>query len=151
MKITKCIFIVVCLFVLLSGCDKNAISVVPVSGTVVYQGQGVEKAVVVFIPADDSTSDRSASATTNSQGEFVLETLTATKSGAMIGNYVVVIDKSVPIDTSGKILTDEELINLQSPPKMKNILPKKYADRSTTPLKVEITKNKNIFQFELTD
>lgn len=78
-----------------------------------------------------------------------METLAATKSGSMIGD-VVVIEKSIPVNSSGKVLTDEEMLRLPSSPQIKNILSKKYVNCSTTPLKAKVKKGKNMFPFELT-
>jgi hypothetical protein len=81
--------------VVLAGCDKApALKTLPVTGTVKYNGQAIEGAVVNFMCETTSDSkQRSASGQTDSAGKFTLQTASGAKllPGAMEGTYTVII------------------------------------------------------------
>jgi hypothetical protein len=156
MKTMKHFFCVIVIVLLVNGCSSSGISTVNVSGDVSYQGKPLENALVVFLPVVENKGIRGASATTDANGKFTLETLGATKTGAMLGNYNVVVTKEV--QTNQEQMDAEYAANKDNPsyssstmPQFKNLLPKKYAEQSTTPLKAEVKKGKNHFVFELTE
>ena len=137
-----------------TGCgNKNGLSgLVPAKGVVTYKGSPVEGATLLFVPAGTASSEqRSASATTEADGTFVVMTLQP-KDGIFPGQYKVVITKLVP----DKVYTEEELKASNgkgiAPPKFTNKLPAKYADQTKTPESITFDKkgNTNIV-LELTD
>ena len=76
---------------LLTGCGGGADrpAMVPVSGTVNYNGSPVEGATVTFAAG---TSSRSSNGVSDSSGKFKLTTFD-TNDGAPVGEYVVTIAK----------------------------------------------------------
>ena len=147
--------LVLTLAVCSAGCGKTGqlSGLVPAKGVVTYKGAPVEGATIMFIPTGGSTSSeqRSASATTEADGTFVVMTLQP-KDGIFPGQYKVVITKLVP----DKVYTEEELKASNgmgiAPPTFTNKLPAKYADQKSTPESITFDKkgNTNIV-FELTD
>lgn len=142
---------VVCLLMLVAvGCAGPALDgTVPVSGTVTYQGEPVEGAMVMFIPEGDW---RAASGRADADGRFHLSTL-APSDGAMVGSYKVTISKT---EVSASRESDE------APPPSRNpewppitateLVPVKYKRPETSGLEVEVTSNgENDFSFELED
>ena len=127
----------------LAGCGggSTGAEIVPVKGTVKYQGKPVPKLSVAFIPQEGTL----AYGTTDANGQFALMTNKA-GDGAKVGTYKVAISY-VPDETpampgfpgSEKVVT--------SP------IPMKYAAVETSGLTQTVDKNasKNNFTFELTD
>jgi hypothetical protein len=81
---------------LISGCNKGGekLPTVPVTGTVTYKGSPVEGATVSLIAKQPD--GRGASGTTDSQGQFKLETFVGGNNmlaGAMPGDYSVTVRK----------------------------------------------------------
>jgi hypothetical protein len=143
--------ICVCFAIFCIGCSPVGIGTVPVTGSVTYKGEPIAEALVTFLPAESSASDRGASATTDAKGEFTLKTIAATKSGAMLGNYIVLVEKKIPVNSSGKALTEEEIKQAIFMPIMKNLLPSKYEKKDSTEFTVTVEKKKNSFKLELKD
>jgi hypothetical protein len=87
------------LVVSFSGCSGGTPTLkgaVPVTGTVTYNGNPVEGAMVGFLPADKQTG-KPANAVTNAEGKFELNTYVAGTnqvSGALPGDYSVTIIKA---------------------------------------------------------
>jgi hypothetical protein len=123
----------------ISGCGQRGISVVPVTGEVTCGGEPLAGALVTFIPAEGSQSDRSASAETNAEGGFALYTLAAEKPGALPGDYVVLIEKTAATGGAGG-----------ANPVVTVVTPKRYARPNTTPLTATVEKRgKNHFVLEM--
>jgi hypothetical protein len=138
------------------GCNSGGISVSSVTGEVTYNGQPVENALISFVP--QSPNGRGASGQSESNGTFVLLTQGATKSGAMSGEYKILVSKLVEIDESGKevirqVAKGYDPNNAQEEKRypQKNLLPEKYAKEETTNLIVTVEKKKNHFKLELKD
>jgi hypothetical protein len=160
-KITKTIMFIVVVttifFGCFAGCAPRGISVVSVTGTVTYNGQPVENALISFVPQSPET--RGASAITDRRGEFSLLTQGATGSGAMPGEYKVLVSKLVEVDESGKEVVRKPAEkfdpNNPSPQEImypqKNLLPEKYNREETTDLTANITKGKNRVLLNLED
>ena len=128
--------------------------VVPVSGTVTYQGKPVEGANVIFAP--EAPAARSASGTTEADGRFQLTTLQP-DDGALCGKYKVAISK-VQVANA---MTAEEMTSAEArkkfeknggPPKLdvKSELPEDYQDAASSGLTAEVTDSgANDFTFDL--
>lgn len=123
--------------VLLAGCGgtTGVAGVVPVSGTVDYQGQAVAGATVVFHPDGEG---RAASGITDAQGRFALTTLTA-GDGALPGAYQVTVTKTEVI---GGGTGDEEpgssALGQAAGPTVNSLLPEKYSRLETSGLTAEV-------------
>lgn len=135
--------IVCCLAVLvIAGCSKSVgPETVAVTGTVTLDGTPVEGAVVVFTPATQTTSSQQAAqGETDSVGKYEIQTYvseTSTyKSGITPGSYVITVTKlELPTDMRGQ---------------PKHVLPKKYRNTATTPLKADVSVGvPAVFDFEL--
>jgi hypothetical protein len=129
---------------LLAGCGQTSRNpdVVPVTGTVTYQGQPVAEANVVF-----QSNEHGSFGVTDSRGRFQLQTLEP-GDGAFGGEYAVIISKvqvTVP-------QFDEGHPQYVPPPPPKYLVPKKYSDARTAGLTASVVKGqKNDFSFELKD
>ncbi|MDR1140418.1 MAG: hypothetical protein LBL62_01910 [Planctomycetaceae bacterium] len=139
------------------GCTAKGIPVVSVTGTVTYQGKPIANALVAFIP--QSSELRGASAMTKDNGTFTLLTQGAATSGAMAGEYKILVSKFIEVDNFGKEVIREPSgpYNPNNPPPLqiqypqKNLLPEKYNNAETTPLTANITKGKNHLVLQLDD
>ncbi len=147
----------------LTGCGGGADrpAMVPVSGTVNYNGGPVEGATVTFAAG---TSARSSSGTTDASGKFKLTTFD-TNDGAPVGEYIVTIAKfeaEAGVD-SGAGSTPEKMKEMMEKqqalmsgkavaetPKAK--LPTKYAEGKTSgETRKVVAGEANDFTFTLTD
>lgn len=134
---------------IVAGCTPSGHPVTAVTGTVHYQGNPVEEALVSFIP---TTPDGvGAGGTTDENGRYILLSQGAQTAGALKGDYIVCVTKVVPVDASGQPMSREDVNKLKNAPHTKNILPDRYATKDATELKATVTKGKNVFPFELND
>jgi hypothetical protein len=138
------------------GCNSGGISVSSVTGEVTYNGKPVENALISFVP--QSPNGRGASGQSESNGTFVLLTQSATKNGAIPGEYKILVSKFVEIDSSGNEVKrqftrgyDPNNTQEQKMYPLKNLLPEKYSKEETTDLIVTVEKKKNHFKLELKD
>ena len=147
----------------LTGCGGGADrpAMVPVSGTVNYNGSPVEGATVTFAAG---TSARSSSGVSDSSGKFKLTTFDS-NDGAPVGEYVVTIakfDAEAGTDTAAgsspekmKEMMDKQkaLMSGQTvADKPKAKLPAKYADGKTSgETRKVVAGEANDFTFTLTD
>ena len=129
-----------------AGCGKKGPTLASVDGTIRYQGQPLVGANVAFMPAE--RGGRSATATTDAQGSYRLETLGLGK-GALVGKHLVSIAlRAAPTP-------DPSENNL--PPEMrrgkpgKPLIPIKYFTPEKSGLTAEVADvNENRFDFDLT-
>lgn len=118
------------------GCrDTSRLKLVAVQGTVTFQGKTVAGANVFFVPAKGPR----ASGETDRNGRFRLMTYSS-GDGAVPGDFMVGITKFVKDEaTSGDPV-----------PKLKNELPEKYSNPSTSTLTATVEAGKkNDFSFDL--
>ena len=148
---------------LLTGCGGGADrpAMVPVSGTVNYNGSPVEGATVTFAAG---TSARSSTGVTDSSGKFKLTTFD-TNDGAPVGEYIVTIAKfeaEAGVDSAAGSSPEkmQEMMAKQGAlmsgkavaeaPKAK--LPTKYADGATSgETRKVVAGETNDFAFTLAD
>lgn len=149
-----------------TGCNNPDARFAKIEGTVTFNGATVEGANVTFSPTGDVGEP--ASGLTDANGKFTLTTPGAESggSGAVPGEYVVLISKTETTQTTDpdelleqrKEITYEELQSRlaakggsKTTYSHKQVLPRKY-DENTSPLKATVVKGKNPpFVFELTD
>jgi hypothetical protein len=121
----------------LSGCGSNEIKptlekVVPVSGTLTYQGKPLENYQVSFIPTDGR---RAAVGITDVAGRFTLGT-NDIGDGAPPGKHKVSVTFAPPSpddSATSSPVDDPELL-----PKPKVAIPKKYGNPETSGLQQEV-------------
>lgn len=148
--------VLVSLLIVAAGCGGSSRpETFKVSGKVTLNGDPVEGAHVVFIPAPNS-SGRTARGTTDSTGAYSLTTFD-TNDGAMSGEYTVTISKSEanPVDSQVINLDDpgEAYSQMMTAPPQKvdekGVLPGIYADPNTSPEKRTVEASPNEFNFDL--
>ena len=114
----------------MNGCSRapERLPVVPVQGVVIFQDQPLANALVTFHPAEGSDPKAvSGRATSGADGTFALSTHDA-NDGASVGKYRVTVE-CYQIRGEGS--------QWEPGP---NILPPLYANPSTTPIEVSVTK-----------
>lgn len=149
-----------------TGCKNPDARFAKVEGTITFNGTAIEGANVTFVPV--GAGGESATGLTNASGTFTLTTPGAqnTGSGAVPGEYVVLVSKMATTQTTdpdelleqkGEITYEELQKRLMAKGgskttySHKQLLPRKY-DENTSPLKATVIKGKNPpFVFELTD
>lgn len=116
-----------------------------VSGTVLYKGQPVEGATVIFHPKGEGPIAKPAQGKTDSGGHFSVTTYFGPDdqpAGAMPGDYVV---------TVSKIDEPQGAFDPHKDPPPKHHLPLKYEGALTTPLAVTIKAGSNRPELKLED
>lgn len=172
--------LIVCGALVLTGCGKQgSIKTYPVSGTVTYNGKPVDQANVVYVPANPDSPR--VSGTTDADGKFAVTTFVSSSEilrGAPANEYKVLVTKmKVNVDDATakdmanyKDLSDADKMKLaqkmmagpppgQGGPTEKaeqkgptSLLPEKYGDLKTTPLKVTVVSGANDpSEFKLSD
>jgi hypothetical protein len=137
-----------------SGCGKDRLDVSPVRGKVVYNGQGVPNATVIFFPVDAS-DERAAKmrpfAYADGGGQFEVKTY-VNGDGAPPGKYRVSIIAPGPA-RAPKGTKDGPAEPAPAPGSAVRVPPaivKKYANVDTSGLEVEIQDGENnLAPFEL--
>ncbi len=142
------------------GCGGGgSANTVPVTGTVTYNNQPVEGAVVSFIPVREG---QSAIGKTNASGRYTMRT--AQSDGVVPGQYRVKIEKfeggERATGPSGPTVEEypadyaetEAQAGAAPTPAPKHLLPAKYADPTTSGFTVTVSSGQqNTFDFALTD
>jgi hypothetical protein len=150
-----------CVVLLAAGCGaaggKPAPEVVPVEGTVMYNGQPVAGATVSF---HHEKAPRVASGVTDAEGKFQLSMLEA-NDGAMPGDNAITVTKVeagaapvVPPSDDPAVMAQMYQEHLQgtAPKGPKDLLPSKYANQATSGLKETVKQDgENKFVLQLTD
>ncbi|TWT34234.1 carboxypeptidase-like regulatory domain-containing protein [Blastopirellula retiformator] len=140
--------LLVCL-VALTGCSGSDLpaDAGAVEGTVTYEGQKVDGAIVIFRSEDGF----SAVGKTNAEGLYKLSS-TQIPGGAKVGSYTITVDKRAA--TTGVSLTEDDPNyrpnQQQSSQAAKRLLPEKYARPQTTDLKAEVVAGNNVVDLDLT-
>lgn len=114
---------------------KPASNVVPVVGTLTYQGKPLELYMVSFQPVDEG--GYSAVGTTDSSGNFILGT-NKPNDGAKVGKYKVAITYAGP--PSDVDLALQEPGDIVPPKRAKTFvqLPQKYGKADTSFIQIEV-------------
>jgi hypothetical protein len=142
---------------LIVGCgdDTGLETRYPVSGTVTYKDQPLEKGQISFIPADPTSKLRPANGTIV-DGRFTLTTASE-GDGAFPGKYKVSIT-SLDIDDSKVIATIQKYGGGgrqgeigKAAAKAKTLIPAKYQSSEMSGLTATVEAKSNSFKFELTD
>jgi hypothetical protein len=114
-----------------SGCSEKRIEVFPVSGKVVYQGKPPVGATVVLHPVNSQIDQFAPTGTVKGDGSFAI-TSYDTDDGAPQGEYFATIELYRYDKTLGGV----------GP----NVLPRKYANWKTSPVKVNVGGSENQLQ-----
>jgi hypothetical protein len=103
----------------------------PVTGNVTFKGKPAQYAIVTFTPVDVSEDRLGADGICDEDGFFRLQTRRRTE-GAEPGDYLVTISWRIP-----------ERPGSDDPEYGKELLPKKYLDKSTSGLKFTVEPTEN--------
>lgn len=134
------------------GLKTRLEGLVPVEGTVTFQGKAVEGATVVFVPATAAT--RAAVGRTDAAGRFSLTTKDP-GDGAAPGPYLLTVSKT---EATGGLSTAEaeqwsrrrENFGKYPPrPKITELLPKKYKVANTSGLQTTVSPGQNTVDITL--
>lgn len=126
------------------GCGPNGPVVVPVTGVVKLDGEPVEGAGVIFMPAEAGRLP--AEGTTDAQGKFSLRTSGASVEGAIAGKYDVVVTKvSQPTGVVNEDGTSGGISNM----KVVWLIPQKYSKHTTSGLQATVLKNMPLVELKL--
>jgi hypothetical protein len=135
MKFRYCVLVLV--FVCLIGCaksDPRKAGLVPVGGTITYNGSPLDNATIVFTPKD--SSKQGAGGLSDASGKFKLTTI-SDQDGTYTGEYAVYVLKEEQIQIS-----DEELLeysrNGQTPPQPKSLIPTQYSNPAEPIINISI-------------
>lgn len=152
---------------LLAGCGSKLPATASATGTVLYRGEPVEGAVVVFSRDSGKLADgEMALGKTDAQGRFQLTTHIGGQSdvqGATPGQYQVTVSKRVPprgmspseyqalVDAAQKANeAGPAPPNAKQPPQLVEQFPPRYSVLGKSELKATVTaKGPNDFQFKL--
>jgi hypothetical protein len=136
-------------FATLGGCGKKQDARprrVPVSGTVVRQGQPVAEATVLFEPASGTNA---AVGQTDSNGRYQLTTFEL-NDGAVPGDYKVAIRKIKVIRNTPAGTVADDFVG--APPDEKWLLPTKYGYGESSGFTATVKADgDNHFKYELTE
>jgi hypothetical protein len=138
-----------------SGCGEKRLEVAPVRGKVVYNGQGVPQATVIFFPVDpvnDEAAKMRPFAYAELDGQFQLKTYVA-GDGAPPGKYRVSIiaPMGAPSTSSKDRPVDDQPAAAGTGVRVPPAIVKKYANVDTSGIEVQIQEGENNLEpFELT-
>ncbi|HUT93605.1 MAG TPA: carboxypeptidase-like regulatory domain-containing protein [Thermoguttaceae bacterium] len=143
-----CLALLACLVGCSGGGDADHPKTVSVTGTVTYNGSGVEGAMVTFSPAE--AGGFGSIGTTDASGKFTLMSQWGA-AGAVPGSYKVAISKTEVQGVEADV--EEAQIDENAPPaQITEHLPAKYKSAQTSQLTAEVKADgENDFPFDLTD
>lgn len=114
--------------------------IVPVTGTVLLDGQPLEGAAISFIPESSSPKGyaRPSMATTDQSGQFTPETYQP-GDGLPVGKFKMIVRKQQYLTMQGQVIPESSEAPLPKTYQLRWIVPKMYSLAETTPLTVEVT------------
>jgi len=119
----------------LSGCGGPKIKgLVPVRGTITFNGEPLEGAAVGFTPKEFNNGDRLGTGKTDAQGRFELRTIG--ELGVLPGEYVVVVIKNEVVPGRQASPPGRPV-----PSVVKSLIPTRYGDSKTSDLNVVVEQN----------
>jgi hypothetical protein len=127
----------------LPGCGKGEPRLVEVEGMVLLKGQPLEKVRVEFSPLDDGPQ---SAGLTDSEGKFILATLTDSKKGAVVGKHKVVL-KDLSIfegEFLGRAGAEVDMTKGRKPR-----ISTKYSNVALTPIEMDVVDETRDLKFEV--
>jgi len=117
----------------LPGCGKPKIDgLVPVRGTITYNGEPLADAAVCFTPKEFNTGDRLATGKTDAQGRFELRTIG--ELGVLPNEYTVVIIKNEMLQGDPR----RQVPGRPPSPEIRSVIPKRYGNQKTSNLHITV-------------
>lgn len=139
---TRFVWLVAVMAGLLTGCGgsdkwvKDRETVYPVSGTITFEGEPVEGAVVMFKSA---TKPLTAQALTRADGTYELRTY-EDGDGAVSGEHIVSVRKTEKV-ANPRVEDDDSDSGATS--RLNDLLPMEYANHATSTLKATVKEEEN--------
>lgn len=134
-----------------TGCSQPPPTITPVTGVVKMGGYPVPHAFVQFVPQlDEFGAEYNSSATTDEMGKFTLVCDMNSQPGAAVCKHrVVVTEAPAPeelrgMDGESQAKLAAHLRSLRNRP-----IPTKYASVLNTPLRVQVSKEKQEYELQL--
>lgn len=154
---------------LLVGCSSNTREIpetVPVKGAVLFKGEPVKGASVVFYNPESKPANATINATTDEKGKFELKSYFGPRderNGVTPGTYKVTILKMVPPgkmteeEYQAKVAEADKIVSAggvltkgQTPPELKQMIPRQYSDVTVSKLEAKVDPGQNNhFEFDL--
>jgi hypothetical protein len=137
--------------VLVAGCGEKGPTMVSAGGTVLFNGEPLANANVVFVPEAGGPTSVGQTA---DDGKFTLSS--SARPGAMVGKHQVAIQANERVRRDGKVepAPAEEIdaeSETKSPYISRSLIPRTYGDYSASGLTADVTEGgENQFTFELT-
>lgn len=131
----------------LGGCDSGP-QRARVHGTVTVGGETITQGVVMFYPA----SGRPATGQIDANGEYELMTYDP-GDGAVLGEHSVTIE-AIEVQDNVRVpkslMDEQKIVETQyRQPEVRWLVPEKYSNRTTSPLKVTVENEDNRIDFKL--
>jgi hypothetical protein len=129
--------ILVCGLLCLPACSSDSIGTTyPVKGKVYLDGGLLKEGSVGFFPADQSEGAPALEAAGKIKEDGTYELSTRGKPGALLGSYkvTVILQTKVEPNRAGEVVS---------------LVPKKYTNKATTPLKVEVVEKPDDGKYDL--
>lgn len=111
------------------GCGSSGPEMVPIRGTVKFDGKPLSGGTVEYIPTDPQ--GRKALGRIGADGDYVLTTFKA-GDGAIVGSYKVVVVSLAP--HPGEPTPEQLLANGGKPIRRKSLIPDHYSDMNASGL-----------------
>lgn len=135
-----------------SGCQKQPPEITPVSGVVTLGGYPVPHAFVQFVPQlDEFGAEFNSSATTDEMGKFTLICDMGAQPGAAVCEHRVLVMEAPAseefrgMDGESQAKYAAYLGSLRNRP-----IPLQYGSVLNTPLRVQVSKDKQEYELQLT-
>ncbi len=135
---------------LAAGCGEGGPELVPVEGTVTYNGKPLEGASLTFLPDAQNAEPTPGGSRTDDSGHYLATY--RDRSGLATGKYKVLVAKKLT-DPGKSVPTgfedDPGMVALPEMGMSKDTLPTSYLDPSKTPLAIEVPDGGGTFDFDV--
>ncbi|HZZ78171.1 MAG TPA: hypothetical protein VFE62_06615 [Gemmataceae bacterium] len=140
-----------CLATGLVGCAPTPPAVVEAEGVVLLNGEPLPNAQIQFVPdLKHFGAKYNSQAISDAQGRFQLKCSNKGEAGAAVANHwVVVTDAPMPKELRGVDGAAQEKAAEWLESQTNRPIPTEYGSVGTTPLKVEVTKDKKSYELKL--
>jgi len=144
MKHSVLLFLLVCIFVLPTGCGRGELphppgmpKIYPTTLTITQDGKPLANATVGLFAIDGENATWTPSGVTDANGKAIMLTRGQFR-GAAVGKYKVTVAVTEYVD--GTVINEQgEIIGPEMPTKIFTLVEMKYRKSTTTPLELEVT------------
>jgi hypothetical protein len=135
---------------LLVGCGEGGPRLVPVDGTVTFNGEPLDAATVTFIPEATNAEQTSGVDVSDPRGRFRIKY--NDRTGLAPGRYKVLVDKKfIPkgVKVPETFKDNPGMLTLPEMGFTRESLPKDYLDPASSPLSAEVADAGGTFAFDV--